>query len=263
MRRHLTIAVLLLAITISSASGQAAKAKTPSAAVPTYGFKVIHTYPHDPSAFTQGLEYRAGVLYEGTGLTGRSSLRKVQLETGKVLKQIAVAAKYFGEGITVLNQQIVALTWTTGIGFIYDQDSFQQIRTFNYKGEGWGLANNGEQIFMSDGTADIRVLDPSTLEEKRRITVRDGTEPVKMLNELEWVRGEIYANIWQSDRIARISPTTGKVLGWIDLSGILPAADREHSDVLNGIAYDQMGGRLFVTGKLWPKLFEIQLVAKK
>ena len=239
------------------------RAKAASAAVPTYGFKVIHTFPHDPAAFTQGLEYRAGVLYEGTGLTGRSSLRKVQLETGKVLKQIPIAAKYFGEGITVINQQIVALTWTTGIGFVYDQDGFQQLRTFNYKGEGWGLANNGEQIFMSDGTADIRILDPMTLEEKRRITVKDGTEPVKMLNELEWVRGEIYANIWQTDRIARISSTTGKVLGWIDLAGILPAADREHSDVLNGIAYDQMGSRLFVTGKLWPKLFEIQLVPKK
>ena len=234
-----------------------------SAQTPEYGYRVIHAYPHDPNAFTQGLEYRAGFLYEGTGLKGRSSLRKVQLETGKVLQEIELDPQYFGEGITVLNQQIVELTWQSEIGFVYDQSTFRRLRTFNYPGEGWGLTNDGQNIYMSDGTAQIRIWDPVTLQEKRRITVRDRGEPVLNLNELEIVRGEIYANVWQTDRIARISPADGRVLGWIDLTGILSPEDRtERVDVLNGIAYDVLGNRLFVTGKLWPKLFEIKLVPK-
>jgi glutamine cyclotransferase len=231
------------------------------AQTPEYGYQVIHTFPHDPNAFTQGLEYRAGFLYEGTGLKGRSSLRKVQLETGKVLQEIDIDSQYFGEGITVLNQQIVELTWQSETGFVYDQPTFHQKRTFNYPGEGWGLTNDGQNIYMSDGTAQIRIWDPVTLQEKRRITVHDHNQPVLNLNELEWVRGEIYANVWQTDRIARISPADGHVLGWIDLTGILPPAARTgQEDVLNGIAYDVLGNRLFVTGKLWPKLFEIKLV---
>jgi glutaminyl-peptide cyclotransferase len=186
----------------------------------------------------------------------------VELETGKVIQQIPIDSKYFGEGITVMNRQIVELTWTTQVGFIYDQGTFRLVRNFNYSGEGWGLANDGQQIFMSDGTADIRILDPMTLQEKRRITVRDGSQPVKMLNELEFVRGEIYSNVWQTNRIARISPSDGKVLGWIDMSGVLPTADQAHADVLNGIAFDALGDRLFITGKLWPKLFEIKVVEK-
>ena len=237
---------------------------TAAAQTPEYGYQVIHAYPHDPNAFTQGLEFRAGYLYEGTGLKGRSSLRKVQLETGKVLQEIDIDAQYFGEGITVLNQKIVELTWQSEIGFVYDQSTFHQQRTFNYPGEGWGLANDGQSIFMSDGSAQIRIWDPVTLQEKRRITVRDCCKPVLNLNELEMVRGEIYANVWQTDRIARISPVDGRVLGWIDLTGILTAADRtEQVDVLNGIAYDVLGNRLFVTGKLWPKLFEIKLVPRQ
>jgi glutaminyl-peptide cyclotransferase len=262
MRKYLAVSFIIL--TLAVISHAQAKRTAPSASAPAqYSYRVIHTYPHDPAAFTQGLEYRGGVLYEGTGLAGRSSLRKVELETGKVLQQIPVDGKYFGEGITVVNSQIVELTWTTKIGFIYDQSSFGMIRSFNYSGEGWGLANDGQQIYMSDGTADIRVLDSTTLQEKRRVTVHDGAEPVKMLNELEYIRGEIYANIWQTNRIARISPADGKVLGWIDMTGILPAEDHLHADVLNGIAYDQSGDRIFVTGKLWPKLFEIQVVEKK
>jgi glutamine cyclotransferase len=228
-----------------------------------YGYQVVHVYPHDRNAFTQGLEFRAGFLYEGTGLNGHSTLRKVKLETGEVVQQISLSPEYFGEGITVINQQIIELTWRTETGFVYDQNSFRRLRPFSYPGEGWGLANDGAQIYMSDGTPQIRVWDPVTLQEKKRITVRDGTAPVTYLNELEWVRGEIYANVWQTDRIVRISPSDGRVLGWVDLSGILPAGDRtEHVDVLNGIAYDVLGDRLFVTGKLWPKLFEIKIVPK-
>jgi glutaminyl-peptide cyclotransferase len=250
-------------IKLRIAFGLLAALVTGAAQTPEYGYQVIHAYPHDPNAFTQGLEFRAGFLYEGTGLKGRSSLRKVQLETGKVLQQIDIDPQYFGEGITVLNQQIVELTWQSETGFVYEQPSFRRLRTFNYPGEGWGLANDGQNIYMSDGTAQIRVWDPITLQEKRRITAHDHGQPVLNLNELEWVRGELYANIWQKDVIARISPVDGRVLGWIDLTGILNSVDRTgQEDVLNGIAYDVLGNRLFVTGKLWPKLFEIKVVPK-
>ena len=229
-----------------------------------YGYRVVKTYPHDRSAFTQGFEYHDGFLYEGTGVVGRSSVRKVDLATGRVIKQYDLPQPYFGEGITVLNQQLLELTWLSETGFVYDTSNFQPQRNFKYSGEGWGLTNDGKQIYMSDGTAKIRILDPKTLQEIRRITVNDGGKPVGMLNELEWVRGEIYANVWQTDRIARISPVDGKVLGWIDLTGILPKSERPDPDaVLNGIAYDSVGDRLFVTGKLWPKIFEIKLVPKK
>jgi glutaminyl-peptide cyclotransferase len=234
-----------------------------AAAAPEYGYKVVHVYPHDRNAFTQGLEFRAGFLYEGTGLNGQSTVRKVKLETGEVVQEIHIDPQYFGEGITVFNQKIFELTWRAGIGFVYDQNSFQRLSSFNYPGEGWGLANDGSDIFMSDGTPQIRVWDPVTLQEKRRFTVRDAGKPVTYLNELECVRGEIYANVWQTDRIVRISPQTGRVIGWVDLTGLLKASDRaENTDVLNGIAYDALGDRLFVTGKLWPKVFEIKLVPK-
>ena len=231
---------------------------------PEYGFRVIKTYPHDRSAFTQGLEYRDGVLYEGTGMTGRSSVRKVELATGRVLQKFDVPPPFFGEGITVLNQQILELTWQSQTGFVYDKSSLQLLRSFSYAGQGWGMTNDGRQIYMSDGSSEIRVWDPATLKEVRRITVKDGSAPITQLNELEWVRGEIYANVWQTERIARISPADGKVLGWIDLTGILPKTERPDPDaVLNGIAYDAAGDRLFITGKLWPKIFEIKVVAKK
>jgi glutamine cyclotransferase len=235
-----------------------------NAAAPEYSYKVVHVYPHDRGAFTQGLEYRAGFLYEGTGLEGHSVVRKVKLETGQVVEEIRVAPQFFGEGITVINQRIIELTWKAHAGFIYNQDTFKQLRTFPYPGEGWGLANDGKQIYMSDGSAQIRIWDPVTLQEKKRLTVKDGTRPVAMLNELEFVRGEIYANVWQTDRIVRISPLDGHVLGWIDLTGLLSDEDlSQQVDVLNGIAYDAFGDRLFVTGKLWPKLFEIKVAPKK
>jgi glutamine cyclotransferase len=228
-----------------------------------YGYRVVKTYPHDRTAFTQGLEFHDGALYEGTGLVGRSSLRKVNLETGQVLERYDVPPPFFGEGITVLNQQIFELTWQSQTGFIYDKSTFRVKRSFNYPGEGWGLTNDGKQIYMSDGSAQIRVWDPDTLKEIRRITVKDGTREIAALNELEFVRGELLANVWQTDRIARISPADGKVLGWIDLSGIIPKTEHPEADaVLNGIAYDAAADRLFVTGKLWPKIFEIKLLPK-
>jgi glutamine cyclotransferase len=231
---------------------------------PEYSYRVINTYPHDRTAFTQGLEYRDGFLYEGTGITGRSSVRKVDLTTGRVVQDFPVPQPFFGEGITVVGNQIIELTWQSQTGFVYDKSDFRVLRSFQYPGEGWGLTNDGKQIYMSDGSSQIRVWDPATLKEVRRITVKDGNQPVTELNELEFVKGEILANVWQTDRIARISPADGKVLGWIDLSGILPKSERSSSDaVLNGIAYDAASDRLFVTGKLWPKLFEIKLVPKK
>ncbi len=226
-----------------------------------YSFQVVHVYPHDRRAFTQGLEFHDGFLYEGTGLKGRSTLRKEDLESEEVLQETELAPQFFGEGITVLNGRIVQLTWQSHIGYIYDRSSFRLLKNFSYGGEGWGLANDGKQIYMSDGTAQIRCLDPETLQELRRFTVHDGGEEINELNELEWVRGEIYANIWQTDRIARISASDGRVLGWIDLTGLLPDQDRTpETDVLNGIAYDSAADRLFVTGKLWPKLFQIKLI---
>jgi len=232
------------------------------AATPEYGYKVVHVYPHDRTAVTEGLEYRAGYLYESTGLEGRSVLRKVQLETGAVLQQIQLAPQLFGEGITIMDQKIVQLTYKTNLGFVYDQAGFKQQRVFSYPGEGWSLTNDGRQIFMDDGTSQIRVWEASTLRELKRIKVHDGTQAIDNVNEMEYVNGEIYANIWRTDRVARISPVDGHVLGWVDLSGLLTRQESQDTDVLNGIAYDALTGRLFVTGKLWPKLFEIQIVPK-
>jgi glutaminyl-peptide cyclotransferase len=234
-----------------------------SPAVPTYRPQVIHVYPHDREAFTQGLEYRDGFLFEGTGLKGHSTVRKEELESGRVLQKIDIADQYFGEGITVFQKSIVELTWQSHTGLVYDKSSFGLLKSFSYSGEGWGLANDGQRIYMSDGTAQIRVLDPETLTEQRRITVHERNKQFDSLNELEWVRGEIFANVWQTDQILRISPRDGAVTGVIDLSGLLSREEREAgADVLNGIAYDSAGDRLFVTGKLWPKLFEIKLIPK-
>jgi glutaminyl-peptide cyclotransferase len=255
--RH--ICVLVVAATTVPSLLSAA----PPQPTPVYGYRIVHVYPHDRTAFTQGLEYRGGFLYEGTGLNGESTLRKVELESGKVLRTIRLDSQYFGEGITVVDQRVIELTWQSHRGFVYDRDTFQTIRSFDYPGEGWGLTNDGHQIFMSDGSAEIRCWDPSTLQETRRFTVHDGQTPVQFLNELEYVHGEIFANVWLTDRIARISPMDGQVTGWIDLSGLLSASDLARgANVLNGIAYDSPGDRFFVTGKLWPKLFEIQLIRK-
>lgn len=230
------------------------------AQAPVEGYRVIRTYPHDPTAFTQGFQFVDGFFYEGTGLNGRSTLRKVKPETGAVLLQANLAYEYFGEGITVLGNRVFQLTWTSGVGFVYDLATFKPLDSFRYSGEGWGLTNDGHKLIMSDGSATLRYLDPKTFREIARITVTDAGRPVRYLNELEWVKGEIWANVWQTDRVARVSPVTGKVLGWIDLAGLLSPAERNSGvDVLNGIAYDAKGDRLFVTGKLWPKVFEIKV----
>ena len=235
-----------------------------SSSTPQFTCKIVRAFPHDPEAFTQGFIYHDGFFYEGTGLRGRSSLRKVQIESGEVLQRADLSGDYFGEGIAIYKNKLVQLTWQSHIGFVYGLGDFQLQRSFSYSGEGWGLACDDHEFFMSDGTAEIRVLDPATLKEKRRFTVRDGSHRIDQLNELEMVEGELFANIWQTDRIARISPATGEVLGWIDLKGLLdPVYRLDPGEVLNGIAYDPDHKRLFVTGKLWPKVFEIELVPKK
>jgi glutaminyl-peptide cyclotransferase len=233
------------------------------AAIPIYGFVVKNTYPHDPQAFTQGLFFKDGHLYETTGQKGQSSLRRVDLKTGKVLQKKDLAPEYFGEGSTAVGENIVGLTWQSNVGFVYDAKTFSLKSRFNYKGEGWGLASDANAVYMSDGTPEIRVLDPKTLEEKRRIRVNAEGKPVPQLNELEVVDGQLYANVWGTDVIARIDPASGNVVGWIDLTGLLPPDKRGTSNVdavLNGIAYEPKGKHLYVTGKLWPKLFEIELI---
>jgi glutamine cyclotransferase len=227
-----------------------------------YTFHVVHSYPHDSRAFTQGLIIRDGVLYESTGLNGRSTLRKVRLETGEVLQQVPVSRAYFAEGLTDWDGRLIQLTWTTHVGFVYDLSTLRRESTFSYTGEGWGLTHDAHTLIMSDGTSRLRRLTPDTFREVGTIDVRDAGRPVQNLNELEFVRGEIYANVWQTDRICRIDPSTGRVTGWIDLAGLLSPAERPGTDVLNGIAYDAAHDRLFVTGKNWPRLFEIQLVRK-
>ena len=221
-------------------------------------------FPHDTGAFTEGLFYQDGYLYEATGLNGRSTIRKEQLQTGQVLQQRPIDPQYFGEGIVAWKGRLIELTWQSHIGFVYDLASFKPLSAFHYPGEGWALTRDSRRLIMSDGTPQLRFLDPVTLKETGRITVTDEGRPVANLNELEWVKGEIYANIWQTDEIVRIDPATGRVVGRIDLSGLLPASDRVpgQTDVLNGIAYDARRDRLFVTGKNWPKLFQIVLTPK-
>jgi glutamine cyclotransferase len=230
----------------------------------TYTYEIVNTFPHDRNAFTQGLVFDDGVLYEGTGLYGRSTLRKVELETGNILQMHKLSAEFFGEGITIYGDNIIQLTYKENVGFVYNKYTFELLRKFNYPTEGWGITHNGRQLIMSDGTPALFFLDPETFEQVNRIIVYDHNIPVWGLNELEYVEGQIYANIWPTERIARIAPETGQVLGWIDMKGLLTQQDYSRTvDVLNGIAYDQKSGRLFVTGKLWPKLFEINLIPAK
>lgn len=227
------------------------------------GFEVLHSWPHDPMAFTQGLVYRAGTLYESTGGNGESSLREVELETGRVLRQHDLSEEYFGEGLALLGGKLYQLTWRSHVGFIYDAATFQPLGQFSYVGEGWGLTDNGTSLILSDGTSTLRFLDPTTLTVQRTVTVTDEGREVPRLNELEYVKGEVYANVWREDLIARIDPATGHVTGWINLTGLLPPEERTgNEDVLNGIAYDAANDRLLVTGKRWPKLFQIRLVPR-
>jgi glutaminyl-peptide cyclotransferase len=248
-----------IALGASQFHGMSAAAQAPAPGLPIYGYTVVRTYPHDANAFTQGLQYLEGALYEGTGLNGRSSIRKVKFETGEVLQQRATRPEHFGEGITIWRSDLIQLTWQSGLAFVYDRATFQPRRTFSYVGEGWGLTHDGTHLIMSDGTDALRFLDPATFKEGRRLKVTAMGVPVPRLNELEYVKGEVFANIWQTEYLARIDPKTGRIVGWIDLRGLLTARERAAADVLNGIAYDEAGDRLFVTGKLWPKLFEIKL----
>jgi len=231
------------------------------AEVPIYGFDIVHTYPHDVSAFTEGLFYLNGVLYESTGLEGHSSIRKIRLETGEVLQKLDIPAQYFGEGIVNWRGHLVSLTWKSQVGFVFDLATLKQQRRFHYEGEGWALTRNDKELIMSDGTPELRFLNPDTLQETHRVQVTLEGRPVSNVNELEWIKGEVFANVWQTNQILRIDPGNGHVVGLIDLTGLLKPSDivPGQTDVLNGIAYDAKGDRLFVTGKNWPKLFEIRL----
>jgi glutamine cyclotransferase len=233
-----------------------------STPAPTFKYQVVRSYPHDRQAYTQGLVYREGVLYESTGLNGQSNIRKVRLETGEVLQSRGLDARYFGEGLAIVGNNLIQLTWQTEVGFVYDLATFEPRSTFKYPGEGWGLTYDGKRLIMSDGSPVLRFLDPKTLQETGRLTVRDAGIPVEELNELEIVKGEIYANVYQTERIARISPKTGLITGWIDLSGLLTPREAAGTDVLNGIAYDPDAGTFLITGKRWPTLYEVRFIPK-
>lgn len=227
--------------------------------IPVNGYEIVRTYPHDSDAFTQGLQYVDGFFYEGTGLNGRSSIRKVKIESGEVVQQRDLPPEHFGEGITVFGAELFELTWQSRVAFVYDKATFAPKRRLAYSGEGWGLTHDGRNLIMSDGSDELRVLDPATFAERRRIKVTAAGSPLRRLNELEVVKGEIFANVWMTDYAARIAPASGRVTGYINLNGLLTPAERARTDVLNGIAYDAAHDRLFVTGKLWPKVFEIKI----
>jgi glutamine cyclotransferase len=217
-------------------------------------------WPHDPRAFTQGLVYRQGSFLESTGLYGQSSLRQVEPATGRILKLLPVSAEFWGEGLAVVGDNAYQVTWRNGQGFVYDADTFRLKREFKFAGEGWGLTTDGKLLVLSDGTSQIRFLEPKKLQVVRTVEVTADGKPVKWLNELEWVNGEIFSNVWQSNEVLRIDPATGRVVGRVDFSGLLPPQDRTpETDVLNGIAYDAASDRLFITGKRWPKIFEVRL----
>ena len=247
--------------TIMPRSGSAPVVVAQARLAPIYGYDVVREYPHDAEAFTQGLLVRDGVFYESTGLEGRSSLRKVDIETGRVLQRRAVDVPYFAEGLTDWKGELLQLTYTTEVGFVYDLSSFEPKGRFAYQGQGWGLTHDESRLIMSDGSSELRFLDPVTRREQGRVRVRDGGRPIENLNELEMVKGQVYANIWHTDRIAVIDPGTGDVRSWIDLTGLRPAAADHPEAVLNGIAYDAARDRLFVTGKWWPRVFEIRVRA--
>ena len=250
---------LLIGIAVLLVGGGVAWALVQRRAPPVYGFQVLNAYPHDPKAYTQGLVFEDGFLYEGTGKTGQSTLRKVELETGRVIQSHALSSQLFGEGITILDGRIYQLTWRKGLAIVYDKKTFGEIARFRYSGEGWGLTNDGESLIMSNGTATLQFRDPKTFRIQRRLVVHSQGRNLSRLNELEYIEGEILANVWYQDYIARISPRTGEITGWIDLQR-LPTGRRDREAVLNGIAYDAENDRLFVTGKNWPKLFDIRVV---
>jgi glutaminyl-peptide cyclotransferase len=252
---------LTTALTLSVVMGSCSSCREPAAAeIPVSTYTIVNSFPHDTAAFTQGLVFADRILYESTGLNGQSSVRAVRIETGTVIRRHDLAYRYFGEGLALANRKLYQLTWNSHIGFIYDPRTLETIGTFTYTGQGWGLTFDGTHLVMSDGTPSLRFIDPATFEEKRTLIVHDQTGLVNDLNELEYVDGEIWANVWRTDRIARINRETGSVTGWIDLTGLLPDEERTGvEDVLNGIAYDSVNKRLFVTGKNWPRVYEIRV----
>jgi glutaminyl-peptide cyclotransferase len=257
-RRHTTLALLFGAV-LATPKTQSA----PNLPAPTIGYTVVARYPHSTASYTEGLFFLDGLFYEGTGLEGRSALLAVRPETGKAVKKVALPPEYFGEGIVDWGPYIYEWTWTSQVCFVYDRATFRLVKQLSYGGEGWGMTRTNEQIVTSDGSANLSFRDPNTLNPVRSITVHDGLAVIEKLNELEFIKGEIYANIWHSDKIARISPADGRVIDWIDLSGLLPAHKKLNEEsVLNGIAYDVQHDRLFVTGKQWPTVFQIKLLAK-
>ena len=269
MNRLLVLFILGLSVLLAIVSGFSCS-DTSESPVPgnsdaiIYTYNIVNTYPHDRTAFTQGLVFEDDVLYEGTGQYGHSTLRRVELETGDILQIRELSDEFFGEGITIYEDEVIQITWKSNVGFVYGKNSFELLQQFNYPTEGWGITHDGTRLIMSDGTSTLRFLDPQTFEEIGQLDVFDHDTPIDRLNELEYIQGEIYANVWQEDWIVRIAPETGRVVGWIDMRGLLSAEDQsEPVDVLNGIAYDAEADRLFVTGKWWPKLFEIELVSSE
>ena len=258
------IVVLLVAVAVFSVAIILSNHTTTETPEPKeafyYTYQIIHSYPHDETAFTQGLVIENGVLYEGTGLYGSSTLRRVDLETGNVTQLQLLSNGLFGEGITVFDNKIIQLTWQNKIGFVYDKTSFEVLEQFEYSTEGWGLTHNGSALIMSDGTSTLYFLDPQTFQTVKQVDVYNNQGPVTMLNELEYINGSVFANIWKEDTIVIINPQTGNVTGQIDLTGLEDSLNQTNHDVLNGIAYDQNENRFFVTGKNWSKLFEIKLV---
>ena len=261
------VALFLAVVLGLVACGKSAAHREPSVpALPAspvvvhYTYEVVATWPHDPQAFTQGLLFYHGSLLESTGLNGQSSLREVDWKTGRVAKQVPLATRYFAEGLTVIGDRAYQLTWRGGKGFVYDADTFRAEKEFSYDGEGWGLTTDGHELILSDGTNRIRFLDPENFKVVRTIDITTDGKPVERLNELEWVNGEIFANVWQTDEIVRIDPATGHVRGVIDFSGLVAPTDRSpQADVLNGIAYDAENDRLLVTGKRWSKIYEVRI----
>jgi glutamine cyclotransferase len=259
MQRISTFIVGTLMAALSGACGDdAGEVQANPAGAPVTVATAVRSYPHDPKAFTQGLVFRNGELLESTGRFGESSLRRVKLETGEVLQRVDVPREYFAEGLTVLGGRAYQLTWQSKVGFIYDLATFKRVGTFDYEGEGWGLTTDGTSLILSDGTSVLRFLDPATFRVTRTLEVKNGAEFVDQINELEWVRGEIWANVWHKDWIARIDPRDGHVIGWLDVGQLLPEATAADPEAVpNGIAFDPATGRLFITGKLWSRLFEI------
>ncbi len=259
-RQHLAIILIIVAVIAVSSVTLVLLSNSPVDPEPLqYTYQIVNVYDHDENAFTQGLVFEDGVLYEGTGLYGQSSLRRVELETGKVTQLYSLSDGFFGEGITIFEDKIIQITYKNNTSFVYDKSTFELLQTFEYSTDGWGITHDGSRLIMSDGTATLYFLDPETFQKIGQVEVYD-EEPIARLNELEYIHGEVYANIWKEEKIAIINPETGHVTGWIDLEGINEAEKQNSNNVLNGIAYDTNDDRLFVTGKMWSKLFEISLV---